>query len=195
MKAVYLVILFMVLFSSAESQSHLRSKKHKIKPYPLVSLIKTSDSTVDINEKMVLENKNLPLFIKELDTSPVKVSYSSFGIPIFIKSFLTSLVEDNFTIADPGKPWNCCCNQNDSIPNRSLLCMGLGKHLFFLNYFTGGFGEIEHLTLIRFNSNTITDFWTGLLSGKPKTKKEIVKYLIDNKNKHWGLNTNMIQQQ
>lgn len=122
----------------------------------------------------------------------MSVSYELSAMPDFIKSFLEQLSGDHFTIANPGKNWNCCCDRNDSIPNRVLICQGSDKDLFFINYLTGGIGEMEHIILIRHNNNHIVDFWTGVLSGNLKNKNDIVKYLITNKKKHWGLNSNLI---
>jgi len=83
-------------------------------------------------------------------------------------------------MADPGKDWNCCCDRNEKLPNRELICMGIDKNVFFINYLTGGIGETEHLILIRFKDKTITDFWTGTLMGHLYTKKSIIDYLMRN---------------
>jgi hypothetical protein len=95
-------------------------------------------------------------------------------------------------MANPGADWNCCCTPNDKLPNRQLICQGNDGHLFLISYLTGGVGEIDHLILIKYTGTTITDFWTGTLLKNVKNKAAIIKYLLANQKKHWGLNSNMI---
>ncbi|HEY2581943.1 MAG TPA: hypothetical protein VGI43_09055 [Mucilaginibacter sp.] len=192
MKCVTVLGAFILFASCVYAQQGSVINKHKeIVHYP-ASIIKTSDSTVKIDERVILYNKNLQPFINSLKLSSLTESYKLDRIPDFIKSFLKQLSNDQFTIANPGKAWNCCCDRNDSIPNRALICHGSDKNLFFMTYLTGGVGESEHLILIRYKDDTIVDFWAGTLSGHLSSKNAIVQYLIRNKNKHWGLNSNIL---
>jgi len=179
MKRIKIISVFF-LFTSYASAQKSASKRQIVHPYYPSSIIKTSDSTVRIDEKIIFYNKNLPAFISDLENSSLHVSNKLYGIPDFIHSFLLQLTSDKFTMADPGKDWNCCCDRNEKLPNRELICMGIDKNVFFINYLTGGIGETEHLILIRFKDKTITDFWTGTLMGHLYTKKSIIDYLMRN---------------
>ncbi len=190
MKKLNFIILLFVLFISCHSQQKSDMAEHKaIVNYP-VSIIKISDSIIKIDEKVIYYNKNLQPFINDLQRSSFSVSYKIDGIPDFIISFLNQLSGDHFTIANPGKDWNCCDdNWNDSLPNRELICQGIDKNLFFISYLTGGIGEAEHIILIRYDNNKVIDFWTNtMLSENLKNKNEIVRYLLKLGNKvHYNL--------
>lgn len=155
--------------------------------------IKNWGDSLSIDQMVILKNKNLDFFIHDLQKSTLKLIYKRDGIPTFIKSFLESYSGNKFTIANPGENWNCCDdNHDDNRPNRQLICQGNDGHLFLISYLTGGIGEINHLVLIQYQNDKIIDFWTGTLWKNLKKKDEIIHYLITNKKKHWGLNTNMI---
>ena len=103
----------------------------------------------DIKEyDIILSNKNLEPFVNDLRESSIVLSYKTDSIPRFIKSFLEQLSGDHFTIANPGKNWNCCDGSwDESLPNRSLICVGKDKSLFLISYKTGGVGEEGHIVL------------------------------------------------
>lgn len=159
---------------------------HKVKS------IKNLTDSIAIDPMIILKNENLDAFIEDLKASRITLSSKLKSMPSAVKAFLEDYGGDKFTIANPGKDWNCCCERNDALPNRQLICQGDDGHLFLISYLTGGIGEINHLILIRYDGKTITDFWTGTLWQSPNTKNSIVEYLLKNKNKHWGLNTNII---
>jgi hypothetical protein len=136
---------------------------------------------------VVVKNKNLRPFIDQLRQSRLTLAYSLDGIPPFVQSFLQALSPDKFTIANPGKNWNCCCTRDDSVPNRELVCQGKDKNLFLLAYLTGGIGTSEHLLLIRYTKNKITDFWQGPIVQRPQTKEDIVAYLRSKQINHYDI--------
>lgn len=186
MKPVKIVAFLQILIVTAYAQQQQIHKLKKTLNCP-VSLVKTSDSTVKIDGDIILNNKNLPLFIEDLKRPSISVYYKFGKVPSFIKSFLIQLPHDRFSIADPGKDWNCCCEKDDHLPDRQMICGGMDKNLFFISYLTGGIGEMEHLILIRYKNNVITDFWTGKLSGHLNNKKVILQYLIENEHSSLAL--------
>jgi len=181
-------ILLLVLVVNAGAQQRVNKPGYK-----QVSSIKDIGDSISIDQMVILNNRNLDPFIHDLQVSPLKLFYKKDGIPDFIQSFLESFSRSKFIMANPGKDWNCCdASHDDNLPDRQLICQGNDGHLFLISYLTGGVGEINHLILIKYKGDTITDFWTGTLWKNLTSKDAIVKYLIKNKKKHWGLNTNVI---
>jgi hypothetical protein len=78
------------------------------------------------------------------------------------------------------------------VPTRQLVYFGSGKDIGVMTYYTGGIGKSEHIIIIKFDDNKIVDFWCGKIFTDLTNKAEILKYLKDNKDKDWGLNTNTI---
>jgi hypothetical protein len=147
---------------------------------------------VKIDEKVILKNENLQPFINDLRSQPLVLSNKIDDIPGFVKSFLKRLCGGRFTITNPGADWNCCCARDKNKPDRRLICVGRNSNIFVMSYETGGISKTNHLILLRYDGNKITDFWTGFVSEYFKSKDDIVQYLTVNKDKHWGLNTNML---
>ncbi|MEO6903988.1 MAG: hypothetical protein ABI315_12700 [Bacteroidia bacterium] len=78
------------------------------------------------------------------------------------------------------------------MPKRQLIYFGLGQDLALMTYYTGGIGKSEHILIFKFKDNKILDFWCGNISTDVTNKLEILNYLKTNKDKEWGLNTNII---
>ncbi len=186
-------IIYLLIFTAFCSCNQRHSKKISSRPVILpthkISSIKNIDSVIKIDEKVIYFNKNLGEFISDLQQSSLSISYQLDTIPHFIKSFLEAFSSDHFTIANPGKNWNCCCDWDESRPNRQLICHGKSRGLFFISYLTGGIGVSQHLILKRYYNKTITDFWTGTtLNGNLQNKEGIIKYLATKDDKHPTLN-------
>ncbi len=181
------IILLLCFTACSYAQKHVPQKTiNSVLPHPIRSII-TKDGSITIDPKIVAENKNLQEFINDLQTSKLTLSYKSDNIPAFISSFLKQLSNGDFTIANPGNDWNCCDDDHDEkLPNRKLICMGKDGCLFLISYLTGGIGESQHLVLITYKNETITDFWTGTLWGDLKSKKTILESLNKSKNEHYG---------
>ena len=166
-------------------------KKSAKQPYPAknntISSIKYNGDSISINQMIIVKNKNLQAFITDLKKVKLASSSSLNYIPWFVKSFLESFGNTHFTMAKPDQDWNCCCVQNDQLPNRQMICQGKGQNLYFISYLTGGFGEIVHLVLIRYHNETITDFWTGTINRRLNNQNAIIEYLQNNKNEHYSL--------
>ncbi|HEY8782692.1 MAG TPA: hypothetical protein VIM16_13800 [Mucilaginibacter sp.] len=191
LKFTFVFLIFIASCTNVQQHSVVNLGMH---PVHRLSSIKQKNGIIKIDTGVILNNKNLQSFINDVRESPMILSYKLDGIPQFIKSFLEHLSGDYFTMANPGKVWNCCDGGwNDSLPNRELICLGKDKSLFLMSYKTGGIGEAGHLVLIRYQDNKVTDFWTGTMLEFLSNKNAIVDYLVKNKDKAWGLNTNTIR--
>ena len=169
-----------------------------------------------IDTNAILNNNNLQTLIEELEKTELVEKKTVAEIPSFIKSFLDSLT-DNFSIANAGEDWQVGCvimgkqiqkkvydektgdtliqvtfDNSQPRPSRQLVYFGLGKDIALMAYYTGGFGKSEHILIIKFDDKKIVDFWCGNILTDVTNTTEILKYLNDNKDKHWGLNTNII---
>jgi len=162
-----------------------RPIKTKALKYPgYESSVRTIKDNIIVYLMVVVKNKNLQPFIDDLKASPLVMSYKLDGIPSFIKSFLEALSGDHFTIANPGKEWNCCCDHDERRPNRQLICQGKDENIFLISYRTGGIAETGHIILIRFQHDRIIDFWTSPQIETLTTKDAIIKFLVAGKIDH-----------
>lgn len=169
-----------------------------------------------IDTNAILNNNNLQSFIDDLEKTDLTEKKTVAEIPSFIKSFLDTLTK-SFSIADPGDEWQVGCvvmgkeiqkkvydkktgdtliqitfDNSQPLPSRQLVYFGLGKDIALMTYYTGGIGKSEHILIIKFDNINIGDFWCGNILTDVKSKAEILRYLKENKDKHWGLNTNFI---
>ena len=145
-----------------------------------------------IDTAMILNNKNLDTLLVKLDNSELVDKNRTKDIPDFINAFLTSATPDKFSIANPGEKWQSTDVVMEKLPNRQLIYLGIGSDLVLLTYYSGGIGESEHILIFRYKDKDIIDFWCGNVLDDVKDKKGIVTLLKKNRNKHWGLNTNII---
>jgi hypothetical protein len=170
----------------------------------------------EIDTTTILTNKNLQPLIDYLDTAELNEKKSISEIPVFIKVFLDSLT-NNFSIANPGEDWQVGCtvigkqikkkiydkttgdtlieiafDNSQSLPSRQLIYLGLGQDIALITYYSGGIGKIEHVLILKFDKEIITDFWCGTIGSDIKDKDVILKFLKENKDKQWGLNSNII---
>jgi hypothetical protein len=173
-----------------------------------------------IDTNAIVTNRNLQSLLEELENQDLFIIKTRLEIPVCIKSFLDSLT-GTFLIANPGEQWQVGCSppieidysikkmsidsktgdtilsyslKDTTFPKRQLNYFGMGKEIALMKYYSGGIGKMEHILIFKFAENKVVDFWSGngQIFKDDATKEEIIHYLKDNKNKHWGLNTNMI---
>lgn len=206
-----LTVLFLVFITACNNKQLPKNQS---------SSISYENGIVIIDTNTILTNKNLEFFINDLTKQELEQKMTYQEIPNFIKVFLDSLT-DNFSIANVGEVWRVGCTEpfeidsttkttninkktGDTIyqfkfktkeyPSRQLNYFGLGKDLALMKYYSGGIAKIEHILIFKFKNEILIDFWsgTGSIFKDNVTKEDIIKYLKENKNKDWGLNTNMI---
>jgi hypothetical protein len=156
-----------------------------------------------IDTNTIITNRNLPPLIEELEKNSLTEFETTKKIPLFIKTFVGSLI-DTFFIADPGEPWRSGCTppfeidyenpkkyydkrtkrisysysfKDKEYPIRQLVYFGLGKDIALMTYYTGGIGMIGRILIFKFKGTEITDFWCGNESKSVNNKKEILLYL------------------
>jgi hypothetical protein len=156
-----------------------------------VSSITFIDGHYQIDTTTILTNKNLPPLIDILKKADLAEKKTVSEIPVFIKSFLDNLT-DTFSIANPGEDWQVGCIIDEPLPSRQLIYLGVGSDIALMTYYTGGIGKSEHILILKFSDNKILDFWCGNIATDLTNKTEIINYLKANKDKDWGLNTNII---
>ena len=148
-----------------------------------------------IDTTIILTNQNLQSLLKDIDQSTLIERLDVNDIPRFITSFLEELNDEKFTIANRGEMWQETevVDEDEVLPVHQLIYFGISKDLALMAYYTGGVAKSEHILIFKFQKKYIIDFWCGeIILKEAKNKEEILKYLKDNKEKKWGLNTNMI---
>lgn len=146
-----------------------------------------------IDSNIILTNQNLPSLIVDLDKAVLIEKRTIKDIPNFIRTILDSLTSDNFSIANPGENWQQKDVVLEKLPARQLVYLGIGDSITLLTYFSGGIGESEHILIFKYQNEQIIDFWCGNILKIVKTRNEVSDYIKANKDRHWGLNTNIIR--
>lgn len=145
-----------------------------------------------IDSSVILNNKNLPELITELESEELITINDKNKIPKIILNFLKSTV-DEFSIANPDEKWNARDIVIDKkIPRRKLIYFGEGKNMLLMTYNVGGIGKSTKILIFKFNKEKIEDFCSGTVLVDLKNKEEIIKYINQNINKEFGLNSNIL---
>ena len=152
----------------------------------------TTSGQFEVDTVSILTNKNLDNLISKVDSTELTVHSEFSSIPSFIKDFLKKLVGTKFRIADPGEDWQATDIVEGDLPDRQLVYLGIGQDVMLLAYNKGGIGMSERILILHFEKSCIKDFWCGGALTELTKKDQIVSYLKENKDKHWGLNTNII---
>ena len=173
-KIIFIIILTFCFFMYGKSKSYNEENIFKL-------------DTIGI-----LTNKNLDSLILCLENAELKESKNVADIPIFIRETLNKLRFNNFSIANPEEDWQSTDVVFDkNLPDRQLIYLGVGENITLMAYYMGGFGITRRVLIIKHENEKITDFWCGRCTN-PKSKEDIIEFIKNNKDKHWGLNTNMI---
>ena len=210
------VMIFLACNNSTTNQDSLALDIKSQDNY--ISNISLVEGNYKVDTNAILNNNNLFPLIEELEKADLSEIKSVAKMPSFIVSFLDNLT-DSFSIANPDEDWKVGCsgpmeidNSNQkktidsktgdtiiivsiktkNVPSRQLIYFGLGNDIALMTYYTGGIGKSEHILIIKFDNNEIVDFWCGNILADVTNKVDILKYLKSNKDKEWGLNTNII---
>jgi hypothetical protein len=168
------------------------TKEKKVERIPLVSSLTKVNGSYKLDTFAILTHRNLEPLLEELEKAEAKTYEEVKDIPIFISGFLKNLTGDGFSMADKGEDWQSGCVRIKKLPDRQLIYFDLADNIAILTYFTGGIGVSEHILIIKFTGKEITDFWCGNVLEDLTTKEQTLKYIRENKNKEWGLGTNII---
>jgi len=184
MKNFKLTLLAVVLFGIACNNSQKNVN---------VQEIKGKTNTFKLDTIGILTNKNLDSLILYLEKAELKESKNIADIPAFIRKTLNKLTKDDFSIANPNENWQSTdVVFNKNLPYRQLIYLGNGKTMTLIVYYRGGFGKSTHILIIKHKNEEITDLWCGVGFKIPDNKEKIIEFIKSHKDKHWGLNTNMI---
>lgn len=180
--------LFILVTYNAVAQQ-TQGSLHKTSPtlFHPISSVKNYGDSITIDPKIIATNKNLRYFIADIKKASIKLSPKANTIPAVIKSFLTSYSKTGFALADAGSDWNCCCDRDNSLPDRQVICQGTDGHLFMISYLTGGIGVVSRLILVKYNGDRIIDFWMANTTKALKNKNSIIDYLTTSKNEHFTI--------
>ncbi len=217
---IILLGLFITTFGACSNSKNPQDESALLKKSTdsYVGNISLVDGKYQIDTNAILNNKNLQQLIDDLENADLKQKKTVIEIPSFIKSFLDSLT-NNYSIANPGEDWKVGCTplmeidystqkknvdpktgdtvmtvsmKTKDVPTRQLIYFGVSSNIALMTYYTGGIGKSVHILIIKFDKTKIVDFWCGNILTDITNKEEIIQYLNENKDKDWGLNTNII---
>jgi hypothetical protein len=138
----------------------------------------------NIDTTSILEDQNLPPFIKALESKSFKIYKNTSHIPVSWKQQLDCLVQ-SFTIANPNEDFFGSCTDSDSLPLRRLQLLLIRKDLMVMIYERGqgGAGPIDIILLCKFSNNRLVDLWTSFAPHIMKSKEDILWFLKNPKAK------------
>ena len=145
-----------------------------------------------IDTASILKNKNLDNLISKLEKADLTTFTKTDSIPGFIKVFLDSCEKPTLRIANKGEPWDATDQITGDYPVRQIIFGGVGQDVALLTYYKGGIGMSERILIFQLENSCITDFWCGGTLDDLTNKEQVIKYIKENKDKKWKLNTNLI---
>lgn len=158
--------------------------------FPLITMGQKSNP-LKIDTAKILANENLNGFYQSFHTANFQIFENTDAIPGVVKKGLHKLTK-GFSIANPGKPYRCCCTSPGRLPIRQLNFLAKSKDILVMTYKTGGIAVSTHLLLVKFDKNKIIDLWTDYCWADIKKVSDIIYYIdemIKNGKKH---NSNII---
>ena len=186
-----LLFLFLGLFISCNVSTSQDKKMLSTKISTIKGLTNVR-GTYKIDTLVILTHKNLDTLLADIERADLITYRKVSDIPSFLVEFLKDVTKDKFSIANSTENWQFGCDVSDDLPSRQLIYFGLADNIALLAYLTGGVGISEHILIIKFSGEEITDFWCGNILASLANKEEILKYIKGNRTKKWGLGTNFI---
>jgi hypothetical protein len=144
-----------------------------------------------IDTAKILTNQNLDGFLTELKDDSFKITNNKKDIPKFIKKQLDCYTH-GFRIANPDQPYSSSDVIVRNLPRRQLTFFAKSDDLMVMEYNLGGVGLSSHLLLVKYKDGKIIDLWKGICLQHIKSIQDAIGYLELNRNKEWGLNTNIV---
>jgi len=156
-----------------------------------IKSVSITDDRYVIDSALILSNRNLDNLINKIEESELEERTNITQIPKFIFKFINDITNE-FTIANPNEKWQVGCVVFEELPRRKFEYFGLGSNVALMTYKSGGIGTSTKILIFHFDNDKIIDFWCGNKLKDLKNIDEIIAHLIENKDKKWGLNTNVI---
>ena len=141
----------------------------------------------------ILTNRQLDHWLEEAQQAPLVAHRSAQALPTGVRSFLERITGEAFTLANPGDKYQeTDVVYEHGLPMRQLVYLGVGDSLVVLAHYLGGYGVSERVLFFKLRGQKVVDCWTGFVRGKADTKESILHYLRANKDRKWGVNTNIL---
>lgn len=182
-----LLVLFSCEGTPREKPAHLDS------PLPVAPRKETVRELAALDTAGILTNRQLGRWLAEAQQAPLVAHRSAQALPAAVRSFLERITGKAFTLANPGEKYQATdVVYEHGLPTRQLVYLGVGDSLVVLAYYLGGFGVSERILFFKMREQKVVDCWTGMVQGKADTKESIFRYLRENKDRKFGVNTNII---
>jgi len=141
----------------------------------------------------ILTNRYLSHWLDEAQKAPLVAHRSAQALPAGVRSFVERITSEAFTLANPGEKYQeTDVVYEHGLPTRQLVYLGVGDSLVVLAHYLGGYGASERVLLFKMREQKVVDCWTGFVQGKADTKESILQYLRENKDRKFGVNTNIL---
>lgn len=153
------------------------------------------DCGFKIDEKKIIKNENLDLFLHKLKQEKFEIKYRKENIPTQILKQLECL-NGEFTIANPNEKSQDgdIFDESEKLPIRKLQFLALNDKTIILVYkIVSGPGISQRFMFIDYNSKGIRDFWCGNGVRSVYEIEQLISLIENHKNKPFplGLQSNL----
>jgi hypothetical protein len=188
MKKLLFAIFLLAAFSCSDQRSFEQPVAEQTANDEVSVGIRLVNGKWSLNEEVIIKNQNLDHLISLLEQTAITNYITPTALPPFIRSFFKDLNGADFSLASPGENWQSGCVVLEDLPKRQMTYLGLGNDLVLMSYKTGGIGVSQHILIIQFKGQQVTDLWTGIAMEELPTKVSILNFIKKNRNKKWGFN-------
>jgi hypothetical protein len=150
-----------------------------------------------VDEKRILDNLNLDVFVRKMQTDSFKFSQDKHTIPAYVREQFDCLTRDTL-LANPGEEWNSTdvhhIVEGQPETTRQLVFYAESKEVMIIGYQKGGIVVFPKVLFMRFLDKRLVDVWLFCPDdiSQFKTVKSIEKYVEENKSEENRLNSGYV---
>jgi hypothetical protein len=143
---------------------------------------------VRVDTAAIVSGKNLDEFVTLLQAGPFQTFRTKNQIPRFISEQLKCLTTDNFSLANPGEAYDCCCTTSGELPRRQLMFLARNQNAVVLVYHIGQ-GKVAptYVTIFRLKMGSAVDVWTGYGDWKATSIPDVIAHIQNQRTKGFML--------
>ena len=132
----------------------------------------------------LVTNRDLPTLLAKVEQDSL-VSYTAVQhLPPAVATFLATHAHQA-RMADVGAPFaKTCARDDENLPTRQLVYLGVGQEMVLVSYYCGGFGLSQRVALFQLQGHTLRNAWGGFVTDDPNTKAALLHQIRHRQRTH-----------
>jgi len=185
------VLLLLVLLVSAGCED--RTFASRMRGHSLSAVVDElgqphTTCAVRVDTAAIVSGKNLDEFVTLLQAGPFQTFRNKNQIPRSVSEQLKCLTTDNFSLANPGEAYDCCCTTSGELPRRQLMFLARNQNAVVLVYHIGqGRVAPTYVTIFRLKMGSVVDVWTGYGDWKATSIPDVIAHIQNQRTKGFML--------